>query len=151
MGVVYKAVQRSLNRRVALKVLPLAAAMDPTQLRRFQTDALATTQLHHTHIVLVYSVGCERGVHYYAMQFTEGQTLAQAITERRRLEQPPRDSAPARHGSPLASPLMGEGGPKGRMRGKRHHPHPNPPPSRGRDSPGDTHLARAVRRGSPDH
>ncbi len=85
MGVVYEAVQRSLNRRVALKVLPFAAAMDPTQLRRFQTEALAAAQLHHTHIVPVYSVGCERGVHYYAMQFIEGQTLAQAIAERRRL------------------------------------------------------------------
>ena len=86
MGVVYEAVQRSLNRRVALKVLPFAAAMDPTQLRRFQTEALAAAQLHHTHIVPVYSVGCERGVHYYAMQFIEGQTLAQAIAERRRFE-----------------------------------------------------------------
>ncbi len=83
MGVVYEAVQRSLNRRVALKVLPFAAAMDPTQLRRFQTEALAAAQLHHTHIVPVYSVGCERGVHYYAMQFIEGQTLAQAIAERK--------------------------------------------------------------------
>ncbi len=86
MGVVYEAVQRSLNRRVALKVLPFAAAMDPTQLRRFHTEALAAAQLHHTHIVPVYSVGCERGVHYYAMQFIEGQTLAQVIAERRRLE-----------------------------------------------------------------
>jgi eukaryotic-like serine/threonine-protein kinase len=107
MGVVYEAVQRSLNRRVALKVLPFAAAMDPTQLRRFQTEALAAAQLHHTHIVPVYSVGCERGVHFYAMQFIEGQTLAQAIAERRRLES----------GSP--SPLVGEGGPQGRMGGER--------------------------------
>jgi serine/threonine protein kinase len=88
MGVVYEAIQRSLNRRVALKVLPFAAAMDPTQLRRFQTEALAAAQLHHTHIVPVYSVGCERGVHYYAMQFIEGQTLAQAIADRRRMERP---------------------------------------------------------------
>ena len=113
MGVVYEAVQRSLNRRVALKVLPFAAAMDPTQLRRFQTEALAAAQLHHTHIVPVYSVGCERGVHYYAMQFIEGQTLAQAITERRRMEAPPPS---AERGAPSLSPLMGEGGPVGRMR-----------------------------------
>ncbi len=86
MGVVYEAVQRSLNRRVALKVLPFAAAMDPTQLRRFQTEALAAAQLHHTHIVPVYSVGCERGVHYYAMQFIEGKTLAEVIAERRRMD-----------------------------------------------------------------
>jgi eukaryotic-like serine/threonine-protein kinase len=98
MGVVYEAVQLSLNRRVALKVLPFASAMDPTQLRRFHTESLAAAQLHHMHIVPVYSVGCERGVHYYAMQFIEGQTLAQVIAERRR---PPT--------------LMGERCPKGRI------------------------------------
>jgi serine/threonine protein kinase len=87
MGVVYEAIQVSLNRRVALKVLPFAAAMDPTQLRRFQTEALAAAQLHHTNIVPVYSVGCERGVHYYAMQFIEGQTLAALIGECRGMEQ----------------------------------------------------------------
>ena len=107
MGVVYEAVQRSLNRRVALKVLPFAAAMDPTQLRRFQTEALAAAQLHHTHIVPVYSVGCERGVHYYAMQFIEGQTLAQAITERRRMEEIARP--PVRRGSPDRSHAGAEG------------------------------------------
>jgi eukaryotic-like serine/threonine-protein kinase len=104
MGVVYEAVQLSLNRRVALKVLPFAAAMDPIQLRRFQTEALAAAQLHHTHIVPVYSVGCERGVHYYAMQFIEGQTLAQAIAARRQLQQPP----PATHASPAAIPGASE-------------------------------------------
>ena len=59
MGVVYEAVQVA-RRRVALKVLPFAAAMDPTQLRRFQTEALAAAQLHHTNIVPVHSVGSER-------------------------------------------------------------------------------------------
>ncbi len=98
MGVVYEAMQRSLNRRVALKVLPFAAAMDPTQLRRFQTEALAAAQLHHTHIVPVYSVGCERGVHYYAMQFIDGQTLAQAIAERKRMDEAPLPAV--RRGSP---------------------------------------------------
>ena len=74
MGVVYEAEQVSLHRRVALKVLPFAAALDPHQLRRFQTEAQAAAQLHHTNIVPVFSVGCERGVHYYAMQYIEGQT-----------------------------------------------------------------------------
>jgi eukaryotic-like serine/threonine-protein kinase len=98
MGVVYEAVQRSLNRRVALKVLPFAAALDPIQLRRFHTEAQAAAQLHHTHIVPVYSVGCERGVHYYAMQFIDGRTLAQAIAERRQREA--ELSPPVRPGSP---------------------------------------------------
>jgi serine/threonine protein kinase/WD40 repeat protein/tetratricopeptide (TPR) repeat protein len=83
MGVVYEVEQISLNRRVALKVLPFAAAMDPKQLQRFQNEAQAAAQLHHQHIVPVYGVGCERGVHYYAMQFIEGQTLATVIRELR--------------------------------------------------------------------
>ena len=79
MGIVYEAVQLSLGRPVALKVLPFAAALDAKQLRRFQNEAQAAAQLHHTNIVPVYAVGCERGVHYYAMQLIEGQNLADLI------------------------------------------------------------------------
>ena len=81
MGVVYEAEQISLGRRVALKVLPFAAALDPKQLQRFKNEAQAAAHLHHTNIVPVYAVGCERGVHYYAMQFIEGQTLAAVIAD----------------------------------------------------------------------
>ncbi|HZW31532.1 MAG TPA: hypothetical protein VFF52_12545 [Isosphaeraceae bacterium] len=69
MEIVFEAEQVSLRRRVALKVLPFAAALDPQQLRRFQIEAQAAAQLHHTNIVPIFSVGCERGVHYYAMQY----------------------------------------------------------------------------------
>jgi serine/threonine protein kinase len=79
MGIVYEAKQLSLGRRVALKVLPFAATLDPRQLQRFWMEAQAAAILHHAHVVPVYSVGCERGVHYYAMQFIEGQTLAEII------------------------------------------------------------------------
>jgi Flp pilus assembly protein TadD/serine/threonine protein kinase len=83
MGVVYEAEQISLGRRVALKVLPLAGALDPRHLQRFQNEARAAASLHHQHIVPVYAVGSERGVHYYAMQFIDGQTLADFIAELR--------------------------------------------------------------------
>ena len=83
MGIVYEAVQLSLDRRVALKVLPFAATLDPRQLQRFKNEAHAAAQLHHTNIVPVFGVGCERGVHYYAMQFIEGHTLAALIAELR--------------------------------------------------------------------
>jgi WD40 repeat protein/serine/threonine protein kinase len=83
MGVVYEAVQISLGRRVALKVLPFAAALDAKQLQRFKNEAQAAAHLHHTNIVPVFGVGCERGVHYYAMQFIEGQTLAKVIADLR--------------------------------------------------------------------
>jgi serine/threonine protein kinase/Flp pilus assembly protein TadD len=85
MGVVYEAVQLSLGRRVALKVLPFAAALDPKHLQRFKNEAQAAAQLHHTNIVPVFGVGCDRGVHFYAMQFIEGQTVAAVIREMRRL------------------------------------------------------------------
>ena len=88
MGVVYEAEQMSLRRRVALKVLPWAAAMDPKQLQRFKNEALAAASLQHDHIVPVYAVGCERGVHYYAMEFVDGQTLADVIRRRASRRQP---------------------------------------------------------------
>ncbi len=83
MGMVYEALQTSLRRRVALKVLPFAATMDPRQLQRFHNEALAAASLHHTNIVPVYFVGCERGVHFYAMQFIEGRDLASVIVHLR--------------------------------------------------------------------
>jgi serine/threonine protein kinase/Flp pilus assembly protein TadD len=79
MGVVYEAEQISLTRRVALKVLPFAATLDAKQLQRFKNEARAAAGLRHEHIVHVYGVGCERGVHYYAMEFIDGLTLAQLI------------------------------------------------------------------------
>jgi serine/threonine protein kinase/WD40 repeat protein len=84
MGVVYEAEQLSLRRRVALKVLPFAATLDARQLQRFQNEAQAAAHLHHPNIVPVYAVGCDRGVHYYAMQFIDGQTVADLIRHQRR-------------------------------------------------------------------
>jgi serine/threonine protein kinase len=86
MGVVYEAVQISLGRTVALKVLPFAAALDARQLQRFKNEAQAAAHLHHPHIVPIYAVGCERGVHFYAMQFVEGQSLADVIAELQHLQ-----------------------------------------------------------------
>ena len=86
MGVVYEARQISLDRQVAIKVLPFLAVLDQKQIARFKNEAQAAAQLHHPHIVPVYSVGCERGVHYYAMQYIEGQSLAEVIEEIRNSE-----------------------------------------------------------------
>jgi serine/threonine protein kinase/tetratricopeptide (TPR) repeat protein len=84
MGIVYEAHQTSLNRRVALKILPFAAVLDQRQIARFRNEAQAAAQLHHPHIVPVFAVGQEQGVYYYAMQFIEGQSLQQAIDDLRR-------------------------------------------------------------------
>jgi eukaryotic-like serine/threonine-protein kinase len=83
MGVVYEAEQISLRRRVALKVLPFAAAIDSRRLQRFKTEAFTAAHVQHEKIVPVHAVGCERGVHYYAMQFIDGQSLATLIEELR--------------------------------------------------------------------
>jgi tetratricopeptide (TPR) repeat protein/serine/threonine protein kinase len=95
MGVVYEAEQISLRRRVALKVLPLAATMDARHLQRFHNEAQAAACLHHTNIVPVFSVGCERGVHYYAMQFIDGLPLSEVIRHRRESEEKPAGHAAA--------------------------------------------------------
>jgi eukaryotic-like serine/threonine-protein kinase len=83
MGVVYEAAQLSLGRRIALKVLPLAAMLDKQHLTRFKNEARAAATLNHPNIVPIYSVGSEGDFHYYAMQLIEGQSLAQVIKELR--------------------------------------------------------------------
>lgn len=83
MGIVYEATQLSLRRSVALKVLPFAAVLNQDQVSRFRNEAHAAASLHHPHIVPVYAVGCERGVHYYSMQLINGNTLEQTLDELR--------------------------------------------------------------------
>ena len=97
MGVVYEAHQESLNRRVALKILPFAAVLDQRQIARFRNEAQAAAQLHHPHIVPVFAVGQEQGVYYYAMQYIDGKSLEAAIDELRTVERrrPPRKARPA--------------------------------------------------------
>jgi WD40 repeat protein/serine/threonine protein kinase len=75
MGVVYESVQQSLSRHVALKVLPNQALAGSSQVERFRREARAAAKLHHTNIVPVFGVGECEGVHYYAMQFIQGQGL----------------------------------------------------------------------------
>ena len=85
MGVVYEAVQESLGRRVALKILPLHGRVDPVQMERFQLESRSAARLHHTHIVPVHGVGEHQGVHYYAMQYIPGHGLDVILTDLRRL------------------------------------------------------------------
>ena len=98
MGIVYEAVQESLGRHVALKVLPAAGLMSPTHLERFRREARAAARLHHTNIVPVFGVGEHEGVHYFAMQFIRGQSLDRVMHELARLRR--RGTSPPAHGSP---------------------------------------------------
>lgn len=83
MGIVYEAEQISMQRRVALKVLPLAGLVDERKIRRFQNEVRAVAALNHPHIVPVYMVGEERGVHYYAMQLIRGRSLSDVLSSLR--------------------------------------------------------------------
>ena len=86
MGVVYEAEQESLGRRVALKVVLNRRLGDPKVLARFAREAKAAARLHHTNIVPVFGVGEAEGVHYYVMQFIQGQGLDAVLHELRGLE-----------------------------------------------------------------
>jgi serine/threonine protein kinase/WD40 repeat protein len=81
MGIVYEAIQESLGRHVALKVLPFQSLVDANHLERFRREAQAAARLHHTNIVPVFGVGEHEGVHYFAMQFIQGQPLSRILHE----------------------------------------------------------------------
>jgi WD40 repeat protein len=104
MGIVYEAEQESLGRRVALKVLPSAALLDPRQRQRFQREARAAARLHHTNIVPVYGAGEYEGIHYFVMQYIAGLGLDQVLAELKHLRQVRGSSTPA------PAPPDGEGG-----------------------------------------
>ncbi len=103
MGVVYEAEQMSLGRRVAIKVLRLAALLDETRLERFRNEARAAAMLDHTNIVRIHSVGCERGIHYFAMSLVDGQSLAEVIGNLRSAKLP-KNATDAGSSQPTASP-----------------------------------------------
>src|SRR5262249_34645751 len=90
MGVVYEAVQESLGRHVALKILPAAAMLDARHRQRFEREARASARLHHTNIVPVFGIGEHGGLYYYVMQFIQGQSLDQVLAELHRLGKGPK-------------------------------------------------------------
>jgi serine/threonine protein kinase len=83
MGVVYEALQVSLNRRVALKVLSAGLGLTSKAVQRFHREAEAAAKLHHTNIVPVYAVGEADGTHYYAMELIDGPSLDHVIRQMR--------------------------------------------------------------------
>ncbi len=85
MGVVYEAIQESLGRRVALKILPMHGRIDAIQMQRFQLEARSAARLHHGSIVPVYGVGEAGGIHYYVMQYIQGHGLDVILDDLRRL------------------------------------------------------------------
>ena len=89
MGTVYEAIQESLHRKVAVKVLPVELVSNARFLERFQREADALAQLKHPNIVSVIDRGVEGKTYYFVMEFVEGknggpaQSLRQHISRRR--------------------------------------------------------------------
>lgn len=81
MGVVFEAEQVSLHRRVALKVLRFTSLSDAEAIDRFRREAETVAHLHHTNIVPIFYVGFEKGVHFFAMEFIQGRSLADVLGE----------------------------------------------------------------------
>jgi hypothetical protein len=81
MAIVYRAFQPSLNRYVAIKVLPRQFSFDGEFVERFHREAQAAARLRHPNIVVIYDVGQQDDVHYIAMELLEGPTLKDLIQQ----------------------------------------------------------------------
>ena len=79
MGEVYRARDLRLQRDIALKTLPDAAASDPERRERFRREALAVAAFNHPHIVTIHSVEDADSVVFLTMELVEGRSLAEAL------------------------------------------------------------------------
>src|SRR5690242_107105 len=79
MGEVYRALDRRLDREIALKVLPAAFAEQPEALARFEREAKAIAALSHPNILAIHDFGSESGVVYAATELLEGMTLRERL------------------------------------------------------------------------
>jgi serine/threonine protein kinase/Tfp pilus assembly protein PilF len=83
MGEVYLAEDATLNRKVALKLLPARFTRDEERVRRFQREARAASALNHPNIITIYEIGHADSVHYIATEYIEGETLRETMAKRR--------------------------------------------------------------------
>ena len=82
MGVVYKARQRDLDRTVAIKMILAGHLASPEHVRRFQAEAKAAAGLRHPNVVDIHEVGQLHGQHYFAMDYIDGESLAERVAQR---------------------------------------------------------------------
>jgi WD40 repeat protein/serine/threonine protein kinase len=85
MGDVYKGLDESLQRVVAIKVLPPELARNAELIKRFYSEASAIAKLVHPNIIQIYFIGEDAGHHFFAMQYVEGESLAELLHRKQRL------------------------------------------------------------------
>jgi len=85
MGTVYEAIQVKLKRQVALKVLPQESTKDETFLARFHREAQAAASLNHPNIVQVYDIAEDKGHHFFAMEYVDGEDVNDRLKREGRL------------------------------------------------------------------
>lgn len=79
MGIVFEAVHETLGRRVAIKVMTVGSISNTKHLERFHREAVSAASLHHTNIASVFGAGEDEGLHFYVMEFIDGQSLSQIL------------------------------------------------------------------------
>src|ERR1041384_450574 len=85
MGEVYLAQDTSLNRKVALKVLPSEVASNQDRMRRFKQEATAAASLNHPNIAHIYEIGQASGYNLIAREYVDGSTLRNKIHDEEEL------------------------------------------------------------------
>ncbi|MCA1809991.1 MAG: serine/threonine protein kinase [Lentisphaerae bacterium] len=87
MGAVYLARQLSLNRLVAVKILPDYLAENPSYVIRFRQEAKAAGKLKHNNMVQIYDAGVESDVFYFVMEYIDGETAGRRVARKGRLDE----------------------------------------------------------------
>ncbi|MCH7987912.1 MAG: protein kinase, partial [Planctomycetes bacterium] len=85
MGDVYKGYEKDLDRTVAIKVLPADFARQDEFVKRFYAEATAAAKLSHPNVIRIHFIGEENGHHYFAMQYVDGESLADLLSRRKSL------------------------------------------------------------------
>ncbi len=86
MGDVYRGYEQSLDRVVAIKVLPAELERQEEFVRRFRAEATAAARLVHPNIIQIYFIGEDSSHHFFAMQFVDGESLADLLVRRGKLK-----------------------------------------------------------------
>lgn len=87
MGTVYLAVQLSLKRKVAVKILPPSLAGDESYLSRFRHEAKAAAKIRHPNIVQIFDAGDHNNVYFFVMEYVAGETAGERVARKRKLDE----------------------------------------------------------------